>query len=323
MSNRYFLKLTNGFKVLTGYLLSVITRKPIAWGMPVVLSIEPSSYCNLHCPECPVGNGQTIRSNKLISVSLFKKVVEQAKNSCTYLTLYFQGEPLIHPHFSELVLIARKKGIYTVSSTNAQLLTPVIAEELVRYNLNKMIVSLDGITQDVYQKYRVGGSLEKVLAGIKSLVEKKELFQVKQPLVELQFLVFSHNEHQMDAVRKLANKLKVDKLTFKTAQIISYERGSDLLPKQEKYSRYVRQANGLFIRKKKVRNVCWRAFSGAVITAEGDVLPCSYDKNAEHSFGNINDRSLKEIWQGEKAKQFRQQILTDRTVFEMCRNCTV
>ncbi len=323
MFEKYSSKLINGVKVMLAYLLSLVFRKPIVWGMPAVLSIEPSSFCNLHCPECPVGNGLSTREKTLISVSLFEKIIEQVKYSCTYLTLYFQGEPFTHPHFTELVLLARRNGIYAASSTNAQLITPVIAEELVRYNLNKIIVSMDGITQDVYEKYRVGGSLDKVLEGIKFLVEKKALFQLKQPEIELQFLVFSHNEHQMNAVRELAKELKVDKLTFKTAQIISYEKGSDLLPKQQKYSRYVQQPDGLFVRKKKVRNICWRAFSGAVITSEGDVLPCSYDKNAEHSFGNINNMSLKEIWHGEKAKQFRQQILTDKKVFEMCRNCTV
>jgi radical SAM protein with 4Fe4S-binding SPASM domain len=138
----------------------------------------------------------------------------------------------------------------------------------------------------------------------------------------MQFLVFRHNEHQMEDAKRLAKELGVDKLVLKTAQILHFEDGSELLPTQEKYSRYKKQKGGNYIRKKKVRNHCWRAFSSVVIAANGDVLPCSYDKNGEFAFGNINEESFPDIWKNEKSKAFKKQILTNRGEFPMCCNCT-
>jgi radical SAM protein with 4Fe4S-binding SPASM domain len=312
----------NIFKIILGFILSRILKKPFAIGLPVSVSIEPVSYCNLHCPECPTGNGSLNREKKIMPLTLFSNIINQIKVHTFYLTLYFQGEPFIHPQFSDLVKLARQNHIYTATSTNAQLITDEVAEQTVRSGLNKLIVSVDGTTQETYEKYRVGGRLDKTIQAIKLLVEWKKKLHSSTPKLEIQFLVLKHNEHQIPDIKKLAKELGVNKLSFKTAQIYDFENGSDLIPSRQEYSRYIKNADGLYSRKKKIRNRCPRAFSAVVISVDGDILPCSFDKKGEYCFGNIKDKPLSEIWHNEKASRFRRQILMDRRQFDICRNCT-
>ncbi len=318
-----FKKMSNGLLVMLSYVFSRLLKKPFLAGNPISLSVEPVNYCMLSCPECPAGNGSLTRKAGQMSLHTYSKLIEQASPYLSYLTLYFQGEPLLHPNFIEFVQIAHKHKIYTSTSSNAQLLNDEMAKNIVKSGLNKIIISIDGTTQEAYEKYRVGGSLEKVKEGIKGIIKWKKIMQSTSPFVELQFLVFKHNEHQLLEIKQLDKELGVNKLSLKTAQIIDFERGSDLIPSQKKYARYEKKGDGNFKRKKKIRNCCWRAFSGAVITIEGDVLPCSFDKNGEYSFGNIYEEPLEKIWHNEKARRFRQQILTNRKVFAMCRNCVM
>lgn len=318
----FFSKLTNILLVSFSYLVSNIFRRPIMFGLPITLSIEPVNFCNLSCPECPVGKGSLTRKAGQMQLGLFSNIIKKIASHTSYLTLYFQGEPLLHPDFIEFLKIAKQNKIYTASSTNAQMLNDEMAKKIVESGLHKLIISVDGTTQEVYEKYRVGGSLIIAKEGIKALIAWKKKIKSNTPYVELQFLVLKHNEHQLPEIKKLAKEFGVNKLSLKTAQIIDFEKGSDLIPTQKKYARYQKTIDGTFRRKKQIHNCCWRAFSGAVITVDGDVLPCSYDKNGEFVFGNINEQTLAEIWHNEKARKFRQQILTDRKLFGICRNCT-
>lgn len=314
-------KFYNLLKVSTAYAFSIATGRPIVWGLPITLSVEPNNNCNLHCPECPSGNGSLSRKKVQMNTQLFSKIMNETHKHLIYLTLYFQGEPFLHPQYIEMLKKAHELGIYTASSTNGQVINALMAENIVRSGLNKLIISIDGTSQETYEKYRVGGSLEKALNAIKGLIHWKSELKSNTPKLELQFLVMRHNEHQIAEIKALSKKLKV-KLALKTAQINSLDDKQNLLPQQNKYARYKKNTDGKLIRKKAIRNYCWRAFSGAVIAANGDVLPCAYDKNGEHVFGNINNESLAQIWKNKKATEFRKQLLLNRSQFDICRNCT-
>ena len=74
-----------------------------------------------------------------------------------YLTFYFQGEPYINPKFLEMVSYASKKKIFTSTSTNAHYLDSETARKTVESGLDKLIISIDGTSQDTYEAYRIGG----------------------------------------------------------------------------------------------------------------------------------------------------------------------
>ena len=241
--------------------------------------------------------------------------------SVSYLTFYFQGEPFLHPQFLRMVQYASEKKIYTATSTNAHFLKDEVAKAAVSSGLDRLIISIDGTSQDTYQSYRVGGSLEKVLEGTKNIVRWKKELKSLTPHIVFQFLVVKPNEHQISDVYKIANELGVDQVVLKTAQIYDYENGSPLIPTQEKYSRYKKNGNTYSI-KNSLDNECWKMWHSCVITWDGKVVPCCFDKDASHVLGDLKQNSFEEIWFGQKYNRFRQSLLKSRQEIEMCKNCT-
>ncbi len=195
-------------------------------------------------------------------------------------------------------------------------------QEVINSGLDELIISLDGTTQQVYEQYRRSGSLEKVLSGTKALIQKKKHLKSVLPYAKFQFLVVKPNEHQIDEAKALAKFVGVDKIVFKTAQIYNFENGSPLIPDNKKYSRYKKQKDGKYQLRKKIKNRCWRLWSNPVITVDGDVLPCCFDKDAKYAMGNINKQSFAEVWNNEKYQNFRKKVLTNRKSIDICRNCT-
>lgn len=289
---------------------------------PIFVSVEPTNVCNLRCPECPVGRRAHPQKQILIDLELVGKVFKQIKRYSTHTILYFQGEPLLHKRFVEIVSLAHRCNLLTSTSTNAQLIDGDMARSIVSSGLDRLIVSIDGTTQSVYETYRVGGSLEKALDGIRHIIRCRQQLNASHPLLEVQFLVLKSNEHQMAEMKKMARQLKVDKLTFKSAQLYGYASGHPQLTTIEKYARYKQGRDGKYYRKKKIRNHCKRLWEGVVVNSNGELLPCCFDKNAQYTFGNVFKDDFREIYNGDKAYRFRESILLNRKQFAMCHNCT-
>jgi radical SAM protein with 4Fe4S-binding SPASM domain len=297
------------------------------WGhkhpaMPMSVSIEPTTACNLGCPECPSGLKMFSRKTGNVRIGDFKQWIDSMASHLIHLNLYFQGEPFIHPEFLQLVQHAHAKRIFTSTSTNGHFISERVASEIVTSGLDQLIISIDGTTQEVYEQYRVHGKLDKVLEGARHVIEQKRIHNSATPHIVFQFLVVAPNEHQIEDVVKLAADLKADEVRFKTAQVYDYELGNPLLPKNERYSRYVRRADGTYRVKNALDNHCWRMWSGCVITWDGRVVPCCFDKDATHALGNLQEASLREVWHGSQYVSFRQALTKSRSEIDICTNCS-
>lgn len=297
-------------------------NRPILWGMPTTLSIEPTTSCNLRCPECPSGLRSFSRPTGMLQDQLFERIVLQSKDYLSWMHLYFQGEPFLNPRFLEMVKYADQYKIFTSTSTNAHFLTKETVKGILESGLKQLIVSMDGISQEVYKQYRIGGSLEKVKNGLGLLISEREKSGQKFPRVVLQFLVTGQNEHQIPELKKWAASMKVDELQLKTTQIYNFENGSDLIPSDLNYSRYIPTEDGKWKLKKKMENKCWRMWQGAVLTWDGKMVPCCFDKDANHVMGELKTQRLSDVWRSSTYQLFRNQLLEDRTQIEICRNCT-
>ncbi len=313
-------RLWNASRILGSYYLSRFTKKNLHSGYPVAISIEPTTSCNLRCPQCPSGLREFTRDTGMLGPALNRKVIDELKSDLTYITYYFQGEPYLNPDFLDMVSYASANNIYTATSTNAHYLTPGNCKKTIDSGLKRLIISLDGSTQETYKKYRIGGQLDKVLQGTKNLVEAKKKAG-KGPYIIWQFIVFGHNEHQIADMKKLAREYGVDKLAIKTAQIYDFETNIDLLPADEKYARYHKK-NGKTVIKNKLLNHCWRLWHNCVITWDGKVAPCCFDKDASHQFGDVSKNSFREIWQSAQYNSFRLLVLRSRKNIDICQNCT-
>lgn len=312
----------NAARILQSYYLSRAQNKSRINGLPISISIEPTTSCNLRCPECPSGLRSFTRPTGKLDPSLYRNVIDQLAPTLSYLTFYFQGEPYLHPGFLEMVNYASLKRIYTATSTNAHYLNEAVALDTVRSGLDRIIISIDGTTQQSYESYRIGGSLKKVVDGTRHIISAKKELKSKTPHVVFQFLVLGPNEHQIPEVHKLARELGVDQVALKTAQVYGYEKGSILIPKQERYSRYRKNSDGSYSIKNALDEHCWRMWHSCVVTWDGRVVPCCFDKDAHFVLGDLKEQSFAEIWNGERYHAFRELLLTSRREIEICRNCT-
>jgi radical SAM protein with 4Fe4S-binding SPASM domain len=315
-------KIINAAKIWMSYHLSRYTGKVVHLGLPISLSFEPTTSCNLRCPECPSGLRSFTRPTGMLKEELFHKTIDELASTLHYLTFYFQGEPYLHPQFLEMVQYASKKKLYTATSTNAHYLTEANARKTVESGLDRLIISIDGTTQETYQSYRVGGKLEKVVAGAKNIVSWKKKLNSSTPYLIFQFLVVKPNEHQIDEVYQLAKEIGIDEVKLKTAQIYDYEMGSELIPSLDKYSRYQLQKDGTYKIKNQLLNHCWKMWHSCVITHDGLVVPCCFDKDAHHQLGNLQQLSFEKVWKSSTYHKFRSLLLKSRSEIEICKNCT-
>ena len=312
----------NASKVLSSFYASRLTGKATHTGMPLSISIEPTTSCNLRCPECPSGLRSFTRPTGMLNQDLFQSVINQLAPSLSYLIFYFQGEPYLHPSLLDMVRYASSQKIYTATSTNAHYLNDEAAKETVLSGLDRLIISIDGTTQDAYASYRIGGRLDKVIEGTKNIIKWKRELKSKTPHVIFQFLVVKPNESQIGVVQQLAKELGVDEVALKTAQIYDYKNGSELIPTLDQYSRYRKKQDGSYEIKNELLDHCWKMWHSCVITWDGKVVPCCFDKDAHYVLGDLNKNSFKEIWKGEKYQEFRASLLKSRSEIEMCKNCT-
>jgi radical SAM protein with 4Fe4S-binding SPASM domain len=315
-------RIWNATQLVSSYQLSKAGGRLYHAGMPMSISIEPTTSCNLRCPECPSGLRSFTRPTGMLKHDLFRHVIDELHPQLSYLIFYFQGEPYLHPQFLDLVRYSTEKNIYTATSTNAHYLNDKNAEATVRSGLDRLIISIDGTSQETYQSYRVGGNLDKVIEGTKNIIAWKKKLKSQTPHVIFQFLVVKPNEHEIPEVYRVAEQLGVDEVKLKTAQIYDYQKGSPLIPTQPKYSRYKKMNDGTYAIKNTFDNHCWKMWHSCVVTWDGKVVPCCFDKDAHHVLGDLTQQSFTEIWQNEKYEQFRSSLLRSRSEIEMCKNCT-
>jgi radical SAM protein with 4Fe4S-binding SPASM domain len=291
--------------------------------MPISVGIEPTTACNLGCPQCPSGLKSFSRPTGRLTFERFQALVDELHPTLLYLILYFQGEPYLNPRFLEMVAYATRHRVHTMSSTNAHFLTPHKAKETVEAGLGRLIISLDGADQATYERYRVHGDIEKVLEGTNNLVTAKKLAKAKRPFVDLQFIVFKHNEHQVDDIRAIGKKLGVDRISIKTAQIYDYHSAEDWVPQNEERARYRKTPDGRYEIKNKLLNHCWKLWHGAEITWDGRVLPCCFDKDGQHTLGVFPEQgSFESIWSSQPYRSFRKRLMQGRRNIDICQNCT-
>ena len=315
-------RLWNAAKVYSSFYLSKWLQRPIQWGLPFSISVEPTTACNLRCPECPSGLHAFTRDTGNLKEDFFRKIIRELGDQLFYLTFYFQGEPYINPKFLDMVRHAHEQGIYTATSTNAHFLNDKNAKDTINSGLDRLIISIDGTTQEVYEAYRKTGKLSKVLEGARNIVKWKKKLNSKTPHIIFQFLVVQPNEHQIDEVYELAKEIGVDEVKLKTAQIYDYEQGNPLIPTIDKYSRYALQEDGTYKIKNELLSHCWKLWHSCVITWDGWVVPCCFDKDASYRLGSLRHETFADLWQGKAYDNFRKQLLRGRDKIDICTNCT-
>ncbi|MBN2354776.1 SPASM domain-containing protein [candidate division KSB1 bacterium] len=312
-------RIHNAISAIASLYLSVLLRKPLVWGFPFVLTIEPTNHCNLHCPQCDTGSNRSKRPRGYLCVGDFECILQECKNNLIYLLLYDQGEPLLHPQYCELVRLAKNNHLYVVCSTNGMRLTDMtLVESLVQSKLDELIISVDGLDETTYQHYRKGGNLAKVVQGIRNVRSVRRALKTRTPRIAIQFIVMRHNESDLARLRTMALKWGVDRTLIKSAYVSSVEDAAVFLPDNKKYRRY-RIENGQLLRKGRNRGLCKRCWYSAVVHWNGSIVPCCFDRNDHYILGSYPD-PLKYIWKNKAYQKFRKAFFHSRPT--ICGNCT-
>lgn len=311
--NMLWLEVT--FLIARGTRLLIRTRGPFA------VSIEPTTHCNLRCPECPSGLRSFSRPTGKVSPDAFSLWLSEVAKTATWMNLYFQGEPFLHPELEQLIRASKKKRLYAMTSTNGHFLTEANCRMVVEAGLDRLVISLDGLTQDSYEQYRIGGDVETVITGIERLGRIRKEMGVHHPMVVVQFLVLGSNEHQVSDFRQWAQRPGIDMISLKSAQFYNLQEVNKLLPKTEGFLRYRQLPDGRYTTKGQLPNRCKRTWTSVVITWDGLVVPCCYDKDADHRLGDLQAEPFRSIWRGKARMAFIRKVFRNRKDIAICGNC--
>ena len=178
--------------------------------VPKRIRLEASSACQLRCPSCPttVGDTEAVVGKGFLSPQRFEALLA-ANPGLREIELSNYGEIFINPGIEAILEIAHRRGVALHCGNGANLnhVSESVLEAVVKYGLRRLMCSIDGVTQDVYAKYRVRGHVDTVIANVRRINEYKRLYRSPYPEMTWQFIVFGHNEHEMPAARKLAEEL--------------------------------------------------------------------------------------------------------------------
>ncbi|HSV89357.1 MAG TPA: radical SAM protein [Bacteroidales bacterium] len=304
--------------IYAGFWLSALTRRLIVWGNPFSLSVEVSSLCNLSCPQCIKGKGSIKRDCSNLSLLSFEKLAGNYRRSVFYANLYFQGEPFLNPELSQIIQVASKNGFYTCVSTNGHFLDEASCNGIITSGLDRIIVSLDGLNQASYSFYRKGGSWQKVVDGISTLVRVRKQRRATNPLLVLQFLVNRENEKEIISIKKFARTLGVDMVQLKSMQIYGNSDYNSMLPLNKRYNRYYASGSKRILNSKSGGAPCFRLWSHAVYTSDGIAVPCCYDKIPEYP---LNNKTGENLWFSPEMNAFRRKLMFQRNQVGICCNC--
>jgi pyruvate-formate lyase-activating enzyme len=248
--------------------------------LPYVGIIDVSSTCNLKCPYCPTGNRRHGgRSKVLIDVSSVQSLIDEMGHYLVTANLYNWGEPLLHPEIAAMVELCHKAGIATIISSNLNTHNGKVLEDLCDAGLDLLVVSLSGASQDTYEQYHRGGSLERVIENTRRLIDYRRRLRVKRPFIEWKYLVFSHNAHEVATARAMARKLGVD--VFRPLA------GGGPEPAREGIeSSWIEKISN---------QQCVQLWHAVVLQSDGGVAPCCYLFFKEDDFGDYPGTSIADL----------------------------
>jgi len=289
-----------------------------------MLMIEPTNICNLKCPMCPSGNGSMTRPRGRLDRTAYQRLIDAVGHRLLQIQLWNQGEPFIHPRLVDFIRYAKARGIMVITSTNGHFIrTDEAARELIQSGLDQLIFSLDGTNPETYTRYRVGGNFQRVMDALTRIARIRREMRSPTPIIELQFLVFRHNQHEIDALIQFAEAIGVDRISFKSAQVYTQPQAQAYLPDDPRFNRYETGTTDVRI-KGRLPNWCKRLWLNPVVNWDGTLSPCCFDKDADWAMGNVfrEEQTFSEVWRGQAFQRFRWHILHRRAGIPMCRNCT-
>ncbi len=303
VGQRYFpLRAANG-------ILYLLERKRVSrvHYFPVVVSVEAMTGCNLSCPECPTGSSHPLgRKKGRATLADMKSIIDQICRWSLQLNFHHVGEPLLNDDFYAACDYAVRKGLWTVIHSNLSMKSEDLAQRIVSSRLCNLVVSCDGVTQEVYEQYRVGGDVELVFRNMRAVAEEKRRRGARLPWITAQFLVFEHNWHEMKSFQERARSAGADEVLFlpgcRNGAPKSGRVGTDEVFSLSELNWVQRESPA----------TCWDLWDSLLITYDGGVFPCCFSYRDVDLFvtpQRPGERAVADYWNCEKYRTMRSFFL--------------
>lgn len=301
--------------------IELISHLPFSVAYPRVFMVEPTNICNGLCPLCPIGEDIDNRKKGQLNYRDFVRLVDEIKPYARAIIMNFAGEPILNPDIGRIAAYAESNGIKTIIGTNG---TRDKSEELVSSGASEILYSLDGATEETYVQYRTyrdGTTYRDVVDNLRKMVDKKREMRAEKPAIILQFVVFKHNQHEIEDIMKLGQEIGVDGIDFKPVCINDFfESSLDELVEKFKPAQW--ESLGIEMDKNCMIKPPWCSFSfhETEILWNGDVTACCYDYDGDYVIGNVfTDGGFGKIWKSRKYRELRKKIV--KQDLKICRIC--
>ncbi len=321
VATRLVLKRPRGWKSVLFNTAMLRARRTGPLMMPAHVSIEPTNACNARCPVCETGKNDMHRNTGFLDRHLYEEFIDDVAPTTSTLLFYYMGEPFMHEHAYDMIRYARNKGLYVETCSNGDFIDP---KGVVYSDVNKISIQLGGLDEETHQRYRVRSSFTKAERNLRALVAERNKHPESNVQIEVGLIVMRHNEHQVEQFKAWAQDIGVDVANIIDPGVRNMLEALAYLPKDRKYWFYDEKEFERGVLKPKVvpHNDCTWIWNSTQLNWNGDVVPCCRDPNGKHVFGNAFDGGLAKVFNGERARAFRQRILAAQGEIDICRLCS-
>jgi len=277
------------------------------------INLELTSRCNYACVGCPTH--ELIRGKGSMDSRLYQGIFDEVGNSLDRVFLWGYGEPLLHPQATELIRYAGNFSAKKVLSTTGWKLEDLSDVEALT-KLDELIISINGLTPEVYAGHQINGDLEKVLRGVKRV---SPILADANTRFIMQTVAHKGNLAQLPEAEKFAREYGFDMLVVKSFNVMdrTSETFDSFVPMGTRYSRYSKGLNDFA---KVPESGIYPCEEAMVINWDGSVNPCCWDYKGEHNFGNVWDEGVQGVWENIQSSRHREKIKVE-SFLEICVDC--
>tara|TARA_B100001971_G_scaffold184043_1_gene182422 strand:- start:996 stop:2165 length:1170 start_codon:yes stop_codon:yes gene_type:complete len=284
-----------------------VSLKKIETDYPPYLLIEPVSTCNLRCPFC-FQTDKTFTKKPFMGtmkLDLFKNIIDQANElGVGAITIASRGEPTLHKDLGEMLKYAKsKENIFEIKlNTNATKLTEGLCNQIFESEVNQVVISADHYEKKTFEELRKNSNFETIVKNVKLLFETRKKF--KNPLTEIRVSgIDFYKSTNKNIFRDFWIKIS-DEVTI-----------GDALERWDTYNNKPHP---------EINDPCENLWDRMYIWFDGKVNPCDADYKSYLSYGNVNEFSIKKLWNSKIIKNIRNKHTTNqRSEIDPCNKCAV
>lgn len=262
------------------------------WDFPPQIVVETTTFCNMHCYHC--NHKEMSRKQMHMKDEIYKKIIDEIADVAPETEVWptFYGEAfMLGDKLFERLRYARDKGLSRlVLNSNGTLLDRRDwIDQILHSGLKRFLISLDGFTRETFEKIRVNGNRDRIYAAVAKLLKRRQELELAYPIIQCQFSIMEENKHEVDQFKKYWEERGAE---VKTRVMLSWSNSGNIVASNLDYDANFRIA-------------CPWGNNSMAIHVNGDIVACAVDYEGRFVAGNVQDCSIKEIWQKDHYEKLR------------------